>query len=145
MNDFRFLSDVTIALNACQAVEASMNEWYGIKKSEEAEYLKAHVKNKNAVKALCYELLGSIFPPENSNVNPFEFYPRAHDSEAEHLLPIHDIMRSYGQSDGKMRVKGGNIEYASTTWTEKVAEFIRKHMPLLPKPSPQVSSNIMAL
>jgi len=66
----RYLSDVSVALNAAAPVEEQLNQLFGIQTEEHKEYLAGHLKNKERVTALCHEHLGHQFPPPPSATNP---------------------------------------------------------------------------
>ena len=120
------------------------------------EYIKPHLKNKEAIKALCKENLGVQWPPPPSTANPFftERLPakkkKEEDGDGEDSsvvvrgtvsqpppdpIPcIHEVMDSYMKSDGKLKLKSGVMGSSRASWHDNVKTFIEKHDKILPKP-----------
>ena len=91
--DFVYMSDVSVAQNACGPVADTLREWMGTTRSEEYEYKQRHNDNMRRVEEICkvstphhhsspyltslhcpcvaQEKLGRVFPPPPSNSSPF--------------------------------------------------------------------------
>ena len=153
----RYLSDVSVALNAAAPVEEQLNQLFGIQTEEHKEYLAGHLKNKERVTALCHEHLGHQFPPPPSATNPFCTPPHQKRSTttttdnnnnnsatpAPPPTPVQlptgvDIMDQYRESDGKLRLRNQEIGINTSTdsWSEKITGFISKNDFRLPKAVP---------
>ena len=110
-----------------------------------AEKLGPHIKNKDAIIALCKEHLGTEWPPQSSTNNPFfteRMPPTAKNPHPHPNGPIpcpHKVMRRYLRSDGKVKLKSGAMGESEASWHDNVKKFIQKHDKLLPKPEPRRS------